>query len=282
MVVLDVDHPNVEEFIWCKAKEEDKAAALRDAGFDMSIDGEGFFSIQYQNANNSVRVTDAFMRAVENDDDWELTARTTGKPVKTVNARALMQQIAEAAWRCADPGIQYDTTINQWHTCPNSGRINASNPCCFIGETYVRTTMGDCTFDALYEAVISGDQLPVVEALDIESGDVVSREITNVWIAGMAERLTTVTTADGAVIHCTPEHRFRTEAAGWVTAEELVPGTQLVATHGHPLSDLPYRTRTITTATLARRRSQFPELRKVRRLKLKQLGRLSPRGSAEG
>jgi ribonucleoside-diphosphate reductase alpha chain len=129
MVVLDVDHPDIEEFIWCKAKEEDKAAALRDAGFDMSIDGDGFFSIQYQNANNSVRVTDEFMSAVEGDEDWELTARTTGEPLKTVPARELMQQIAEAAWRCADPGVQYDTTINQWHTCPNSGRINASNPC---------------------------------------------------------------------------------------------------------------------------------------------------------
>ena len=129
MVVLNVDHPNIEEFIWCKAKEEDKAAALRDAGFDMSIDGEGFFSIQYQNANNSVRVTDKFMRAVVNDEDWELTARTTGEPVKTLPARELMEQIAQAAWRCADPGVQYDTTINQWHTCPNSGRINASNPC---------------------------------------------------------------------------------------------------------------------------------------------------------
>jgi ribonucleoside-diphosphate reductase alpha chain len=129
MVVLNVDHPDIEEFIWCKAKEEDKAAALRDAGFDMSIDGEGFFSIQYQNANNSVRVTDKFMRAVVNDEDWELTARATGEPVKTIPARELMQQIAQAAWRCADPGVQYDTTINQWHTCPNSGRINASNPC---------------------------------------------------------------------------------------------------------------------------------------------------------
>jgi ribonucleoside-diphosphate reductase alpha chain len=129
MVVLNVDHPNIEEFIWCKAKEEDKAAALRDAGFDMSIDGEGFFSIQYQNANNSVRVTDKFMRAVVNDEEWELTARTTGEPLRTLPARALMEQIAQAAWRCADPGVQYDTTINQWHTCPNSGRINASNPC---------------------------------------------------------------------------------------------------------------------------------------------------------
>src|SRR5947209_1526790 len=130
MVVLDVDHPDIREFIWCKAKEEDKAAALRDAGFDMSIDGDGFHSIQYQNANNSVRITDEFMRAVENDEDWHLLARTTGEPIgEPIPARELMHEIAEAAWRCADPGIQYDTTINQWHTCPNSGRINASNPC---------------------------------------------------------------------------------------------------------------------------------------------------------
>jgi ribonucleoside-diphosphate reductase alpha chain len=130
MVVLDVDHPDIREFIWCKAKEEDKAAALRDAGFDMSIDGEGFKSIQYQNANNSVRVTDEFMRAVEQDGEWRLTSRATGEPIgEPIAARELMREIAEAAWRCADPGVQYDTTINQWHTSPNSGRINASNPC---------------------------------------------------------------------------------------------------------------------------------------------------------
>jgi ribonucleoside-diphosphate reductase alpha chain len=130
MVVLDVDHPDIREFIWCKAKEEDKAAALRDAGFDMSIDGEGFKSIQYQNANNSVRVTDEFMRAVENDGPWHLTSRATGQPIgEPVRARELMREIAEAAWRCADPGVQYDTTINHWHTSPVSGRINASNPC---------------------------------------------------------------------------------------------------------------------------------------------------------
>src|SRR3954452_17684745 len=129
MVVLDVDHPDIEDFIWCKAKEEEKAGALRDAGFDMSIDGEGFNSIQYQNANNSVRVTDEFMEAVEAGEDWHLTARTDGSSVKTVDARGLMNQIADAAWRCADPGVQYDTTINRWHTSPESGRINASNPC---------------------------------------------------------------------------------------------------------------------------------------------------------
>src|SRR3954453_12126865 len=129
MVVLDVDHPDVLDFIWCKAREEEKAAALRDAGFDMRIDGDGFTSIQYQNANNSVRVTDDFMQAVEQGETWDLLARASGKPTKTREARELMNQIADAAWRCADPGVQYDTTINRWHTCPESGRINASNPC---------------------------------------------------------------------------------------------------------------------------------------------------------
>ncbi len=129
MVVLDVDHPDIQDFIWCKANEEEKAGALRDAGFDMRIDGDGFTSIQYQNANNSVRVTDDYMQAVEAGSDWELTARVSGEPVKTVAARELMREIADAAWRCADPGVQYDTTINRWHTCPESGRINASNPC---------------------------------------------------------------------------------------------------------------------------------------------------------
>ncbi|HXV52548.1 MAG TPA: vitamin B12-dependent ribonucleotide reductase [Solirubrobacterales bacterium] len=129
MVVLDVDHPDIESFIWCKADEEKKANALRDAGFDMSIDGDGFTSIQYQNANNSVRVTDEFMAAVEADGDWDLIARKDGSTTKTLPARELMDQIAKAAWQCADPGVQYDSIINRWHTCPESGRINASNPC---------------------------------------------------------------------------------------------------------------------------------------------------------
>ncbi|HET7588793.1 MAG TPA: vitamin B12-dependent ribonucleotide reductase, partial [Solirubrobacterales bacterium] len=129
MVVLDVDHPDIEDFVWCKAKEEEKAAALRDAGFDMSIDGDGFTSIQYQNANNSVRVTEDFMRAVEDDGDWQTIARSTGETVETTRARDLMRDVAQAAWECADPGMQYDTTINEWHTCPATGRINGSNPC---------------------------------------------------------------------------------------------------------------------------------------------------------
>ena len=129
MVVLDVDHPDILEFVWCKAREEEKARVLESAGYDMSLDSPDWSSIQYQNANNSVRVSDSFMEAAEADGDWNLTARVDGSVVETMKARDLLHQIADAAWRCADPGVQYDTTINQWHTLPNTGRINASNPC---------------------------------------------------------------------------------------------------------------------------------------------------------
>jgi ribonucleoside-diphosphate reductase alpha chain len=129
MVILDVGHPDVEEFIWCKAVEERKARVLSQAGFDMDLDGRDSHSIQYQNANNSVRVTDDFMQAVVDDADWHLRAVTDGSIVRTVRARELMRQFAQASWECADPGMQYDTTINRWHTAANSGRINGSNPC---------------------------------------------------------------------------------------------------------------------------------------------------------
>src|SRR4249920_110963 len=129
MVVLDIDHPDVDEFIWCKAKEERKARVLEQAGYDMSLDSPDWGSIQYQNANNSIRVTDAFMEAVVEGKEWNLTARNDGSVVRTVEARSLLNDIAEASWQCADPGVQYDTTINAWHTSPNTGRINASNPC---------------------------------------------------------------------------------------------------------------------------------------------------------
>jgi len=129
MVILNVDHPDIEEFIWCKSREEKKARALRDAGFDMDLDGIDITSIQYQNANNSVRVTDEFMQAVVDDTDWHLRAVHDGTIVKTIRARDLMRQISQASWECADPGMQFDTTINHWHTACNTGRINGSNPC---------------------------------------------------------------------------------------------------------------------------------------------------------
>ncbi len=129
MVILNASHPDIEEFIWCKSREEKKARALRDAGFDMDLDGADSFSVQYQNANNSVRVTDEFMQAVKDDADWNLTAVKDGRIVRTIRARDLWRQIATASWECADPGLQFDTTINKWHTAHAAGRINGSNPC---------------------------------------------------------------------------------------------------------------------------------------------------------
>jgi ribonucleoside-diphosphate reductase alpha chain len=129
MVVLDVDHPDIEEFVMTKAKEEDKIRALRDAGFDMDLGGVDITSVQYQNANNSVRVSDEFMRAVEEGTEFGLRGRKTGEVIETVDARDLFRKISEAAWACADPGLQYDDTINDWHTNPETGRITASNPC---------------------------------------------------------------------------------------------------------------------------------------------------------
>jgi ribonucleoside-diphosphate reductase alpha chain len=129
MVILNIDHPDVEEFVWCKAVEERKARVLQQAGFDMNLDGKDSFSVQYQNANNSVRVSDDFMKAVEADKDWDLKAVTINKVAKTLKARQLFREVAKAAWECADPGMQFDTTINNWHTCPEAGRINGSNPC---------------------------------------------------------------------------------------------------------------------------------------------------------
>jgi ribonucleoside-diphosphate reductase alpha chain len=129
MVVLNSDHPDVREFIWCKAKEEKKAWALGEQGYDMGLNGEAWQSIQFQNANNSVRATDDFMRAALSDEAWQLKAVSTGEALETVKARDLLRELSEAAWACGDPGMQFDTTINDWHTCPQSGRINGSNPC---------------------------------------------------------------------------------------------------------------------------------------------------------
>ncbi|HUB71063.1 MAG TPA: vitamin B12-dependent ribonucleotide reductase [Acidimicrobiales bacterium] len=145
MVILNADHPDIEDFIWCKAIEEKKARALRDAGFDMDLDGKDSHSIQYQNANNSVRVTDEFMQAVLDDKDWELRAVSSGEVLKTMKARALFRQIAEAAWECADPGMQFDSTINRWHTASNTGRINGSNPC----SEYVHLDNSACNLASL-------------------------------------------------------------------------------------------------------------------------------------
>jgi len=145
MVVLDVDHPDIVEFVETKAREEDKIRVLRDAGFDMDLGGRDIVSVQYQNANNSVRVTDSFMRAVEDGTDFGLTGRMTGEVIETVDAKELWGKMAQAAWECADPGIQYDSTINDWHTSPETGRITASNPC----SEYVHLDNSSCNLASL-------------------------------------------------------------------------------------------------------------------------------------
>ncbi len=165
MVILDADHPDVEEFIWCKALEERKARVLRDAGFDMDLDGKDSFSIQYQNANNSVRLTDDFMQAVLDDADWHLNARLDGRVLKTVKARALLRELSEAAWECADPGIQFDTTINRWHTVPESGRITASNPC----SEYLSVDNSACNLASLNLLRFLHDDGEGVDGFDIEA-----------------------------------------------------------------------------------------------------------------
>jgi ribonucleoside-diphosphate reductase alpha chain len=145
MVVLDVDHPDIEEFVETKAREEEKIRVLRDAGFDMDLGGKDIVSVQYQNANNSVRVSDEFMRAVEDDRDFDLLGRRTGEVISRIGAKGLLRKIAHAAWECADPGIQYDGTINDWHTCPESGRITASNPC----SEYVHLDNSSCNLASI-------------------------------------------------------------------------------------------------------------------------------------
>ena len=167
MVVLDVAHPDVEEFVWCKAREERKVRALEKAGFDVGFDGVDSHSIMYQNANNSVRVTDEFMAAVEADGDWDLRAVTDGSVIETVRARDLFRQMSEAAWECADPGIQFDTTINRWHTASNTGRITASNPC----SEYVHLDDSACNLASLNLLAFLGasdDDTAAIGGFDVE------------------------------------------------------------------------------------------------------------------
>ncbi|HVM64862.1 MAG TPA: polymorphic toxin-type HINT domain-containing protein, partial [Acidimicrobiales bacterium] len=232
MVILNADHPDIEDFIWCKAIEERKARALRDAGFDMDLDGKDSHSIQYQNANNSVRLTDEFMQAVIDDADWYLRAVTTGQVVQTVKARDVFRQIAKAAWECADPGLQFDTTINNWHTAANTGRINASNPCCFVGETEVLTTDGPVAIAELVDRCDSGDAPPGVRAFDTGASAHVTTPVNKAWVAGYTRSLVDVALTCGRALRCTPEHRFLTATGAWVQARDLEKGQRVRTTDG--------------------------------------------------
>ena len=223
MVILNVDHPDIRDFIWCKATEEHKARALRDAGFDMDLDGKDSYSIQYQNANNSIRVSDEFMNAYLEDRDWKLKAVKSDDTIETTRARDLMGEIAQAAWECADPGMQYDTTINEWHTCPASGRINASNPC-FTGDMRVHTDKGLVRFDELVRRVTCGETFDVythdATNPDRPTDSVRLSTPSQFMITGVKE-IVRLRFSDGRELRCTPNHRVWTTNRGWVRAEDL-------------------------------------------------------------
>jgi ribonucleoside-diphosphate reductase alpha chain len=228
MVVLDIDHPDIDEFIWCKAKEEEKARVLEAAGYDMSLNSPDWASIQYQNANNSIRVTDAFMEAVEAGADWNLTARTDGTVVETLPARALLRDAAEAAWRCADPGVQYDSTINSWHTLPNTGRINASNPC-FPGDARVHTTLGLLTFQEVYERACEGDDFHVYthRATAESAGDGVVATRPLAVMQNGVKPIVRLRFSNGQELRCTSNHRLWTVKRGYVEASQLTADDQI-------------------------------------------------------
>ncbi len=229
MVILNVDHPDIEDFIWCKTVEERKARVLREAGFDMDLDGKDSHSTQYQNANNSVRVTDEFMQAVVDDADWHLRAVTTGDVVRTVKARDLMRQISQATWECADPGMQFDTTINRWHTAASTGRINGSNPC-FPGDARVHTDKGLVRFEDLVDRVRTGESFGVYthDATNPEAPaqrlEVTSPEAF--MITGLNE-IVRLSFDNGMELRCTAGHRIFTANRGYVEAQELTERDEL-------------------------------------------------------
>jgi ribonucleoside-diphosphate reductase alpha chain len=266
MVVLDVDHPDIVEFVQAKALEERKIRVLRDAGFDMDLGGKDITSVQYQNANNSVRVTDEFMRAVETDGEFGLRARTTGEVIETVRARELFRQISQAAWECADPGIQFDDTINDWHTCPESGRITASNPC-FPGDQRVVTDSGLVPIGELIRRAAEGEQFRVYTNDVTNTREPASRVIAsrpNQYMITGVNQIVELRFSDYSRLRCTPNHRLWTSNRGWVSAAELTHDDCIVrsyefASRPHASWALPNRAVLAALKFGASSRVQIPE-----------------------
>src|SRR5262245_15906971 len=242
MVVLDVDHPDVEEFIETKAREEEKIRVLRDAGFDMDLGGKDITSVQYQNANNSVRVSDEFMQAVEKGGTFGLAARRTGEILETVDAKGLFRKMAQAAWECADPGIQYDDTINDWHTCPETGRITASNPC-FPGDQRVVTDSGLLRIGDLVRRACDDVSFAVytndVTARQDPQDRIIATSPTRYMVTGRNE-IVELRFSDGSRLRCTPNHRIWTANRSWVHACDLTEEDRVVRSIQHaprPMAD---------------------------------------------
>jgi ribonucleoside-diphosphate reductase alpha chain len=255
MVVLNADHPDIKPFILCKWKEEEKAHKLISLGYDASIDGEAYSSIFFQNANNSVRATDDFMRRAVAGENWELRAVTTGEVIEQLSARDLLRMIAEATWHCGDPGMQFDTTVNDWHTCPNSGRINASNPCseymhldnsaCLGPEVRVSTKQGLLPVAELYRRQEAGETIYLKTELLSEHAavprrgkrgyrpaDVYARQLAfrpAVVIKTGRKLLYRIELSTGQAIRLTADHKVLTEE-GWKQVQDLTAGKDAIVT----------------------------------------------------
>jgi ribonucleotide reductase alpha subunit len=236
-VCLDDNHPDIEEFIWCKVREDERMVDLMKIGHDLSIfTAEGERNVaevtSFQSANNSVCLSDDFMRAVENDGEWDLIARVDGRIVKSVSAEDLLRKVAEAAWRCADPGVIFIDTINSWHTTPSLGPVTTSNTC-LTGKTLVDTSEGRIRIDHLQEMYATGQALPYAFGYNQEDAMPVMKRIQRAMMTKMTTELVRVHTDKGVVIECTPDHKIlcrehgRSSDGFYVPAGELKPGQSL-------------------------------------------------------
>ena len=237
MVVMNMDHPDILEcrdgtpgFIRCKSYAEKVAQDLYSTGFysaEFNVPNNVYDLVDFQNANNSVRCTDEFMKAVVRDEKWDTKLVTTGQPFHAYDAKGLWNEVAEAAWFCGDPGVQFDDTTNKWHTCKNTGPINASNPCCFVGSTLVDTAEGRIAIETLESMARAGRVLPRAFSFDLQTRLPVLRSITRAWVAGETATLVEVHTDKGLTVRCTPEHRWLTYSGEYVQAKDLKSGQRL-------------------------------------------------------
>jgi len=241
MVILNADHPDIAEFITCKANEEKKAWALIDAGYNggFNVPGGAYDSVAFQNANHSVRVTDEFMRAAENGASWSTRAVTSGAVVETLNARDLLTSISETTHLCGDPGLQYDTTLNDWHTCPNSGRINASNPCCVTGDTLVAVADGRV---AVPIKELVGTEVPVF-AHDHATGKTTISRMWNIGVKRENVAVFRVTLDDGTTFRATDDHLIMLRDGSYRMVRDLSAGDSLMPFHSKVLAPQKNRTK---------------------------------------
>ena len=223
MQTLKVWHPDIMEFVEAKQEEERKAWALIEEGYDGSFNGPAYGSVAFQNVNQSVRVTDAFMEAAEKGDPFGLRGVTTDKIIEEIDADHVLHKMAQGTHVCGDPGVQYEDTIQRWHTCKTTDRIHSSNPCCFTGDTLIDTTAGQIAFEDLYAM----KDLPEAFGFNLATRLTVARPIKRVWIAGETDQLAVIRTEQGLILRSTIDHRYLTHRGEYVEAQNLKPGTPL-------------------------------------------------------